>query len=177
MPDSAPEDPTPRAADSSKKRTFARRLLSTLILWASFGTAFYLAWQWLFVSLLAVIALAALLEYFHLFQEDRHRRFRSQTVLVATLYLGILAARAAGLCPDWLASFDGGALAALVILIVASGCAGRWRVFGRSRKSRSPFSASFISSSSSRSPEKPSSSILKTPPARPAPLISMCSTC
>jgi len=112
MPDSSP------AAPPSKVRTFLNRSLSTVVLVALVGLAFWFSKPWILVGLFGILSMGALVEYFRLFPDPGFRRFRFQAFLVAGCYMSLLLSPLWGFEADWLGQLDGIALAVLMILIV-----------------------------------------------------------
>ena len=65
---------TPTTAPS-KRRVFASRLFSTLLLWSLLAVAF-LEWQntWLIIAITGFFGVAGAVEYFRLLRNDPHAR-------------------------------------------------------------------------------------------------------
>ncbi len=102
-------------------RTFLSRLLSTVVLWAVVVGAFVLGSHAVFFALISLVVVLGLLEYFQLLKRATgSRRFTVQTVLVSVAYLAYLYQYRDGASPAVLGAMDGLALAALVILLVAT---------------------------------------------------------
>lgn len=115
--------PTPRevglpATTSAKRRAFKSRLISTVILVAILGAAFWFAQDWLYYVLFGIIAMGALIEYFRLFPIRGFRRFRWQTYGVSLAYIVFLFAPQWGFEAGWLTELDGLAVSLLVTLVV-----------------------------------------------------------
>lgn len=108
----------PPAAISPKARTFLQRSLSTVVLVALLGLAFWLTQPWILIGLFLLLSLGALVEYFHLFPEPGFRRFRTHALFVAVAYLALLFSPMWGETPPWYGELDGLAVAALLLLMV-----------------------------------------------------------
>ena len=117
-----PEDPPPTDKPKpGKAQVFVRRLGSTLALWGVVGFAFWKAWPALFFVMLSALALAALVEYFRLFQhEPGRRRFRWHVYVVGFAYTALLFAPLFGVEAEWLGGAEGVAIGVLLIAIVFS---------------------------------------------------------
>ncbi|HUF63321.1 MAG TPA: CDP-archaeol synthase [Verrucomicrobiales bacterium] len=85
--------PDPRVAgmnkggSPSRKKTFFLRLTSTLVLWALVVGGLVLNWSWLAFTLIALVAVLALLECLRLFGVERHPALHHWTVGIGVLYL------------------------------------------------------------------------------------------
>jgi phosphatidate cytidylyltransferase len=102
----------------SKGQVFARRLGSTVVLWGLVAATFILASPWMFFTMVVVITLLGLIEYFSLFHDSGRRRFRWFAYGVGLAYVAALFAPLLGFEVDWLQELDGGAVAILAILVV-----------------------------------------------------------
>ncbi|MDX1680439.1 MAG: CDP-archaeol synthase [Akkermansiaceae bacterium] len=60
-----------QAKSPSKAQTFARRLGSTLFLWAVVAGVFLSAWTWAFLGLLSILMIVATLEYFQMLKKAK----------------------------------------------------------------------------------------------------------
>lgn len=118
MPDSALSSDAPKPG---KAQVFVRRLGSTVALWGIVGFAFWKAWPALFFVMMAALMLAALVEYFRLFQEESgRRRFRWHVYLVGLIYTTIVFAPMFGVEGGWLGGAEVVSVAVLFLVIVFS---------------------------------------------------------
>lgn len=114
------DQPASANAAPSRRRVFALRLGSTIVLWALLSLAIIFQSPWIFFVMITGIVAAGLVEYFGLFQDAGRRRFRWQTYAVGLVYTVALFAPQFGFAPPWLRELDAAAIALLVILIILS---------------------------------------------------------
>ena len=118
MPENDAPAPNPDRQTGSRLQTFARRLLSTVLVWGIIVAAFVVASPWLFFALLVLLGLVGLAEYFQLFPERGFRRFQWLALVIGFLYFFAVFSPALDLECPWLTEPDGVAIAALLILVV-----------------------------------------------------------
>jgi phosphatidate cytidylyltransferase len=84
---SQPTVPTP----PSRRRVFASRLFSTLLLWSLLTVAF-LQWQntWLIIAITGFFGVAGAVEYYRLLRNDPHARsFNALGFVICIVYWGL----------------------------------------------------------------------------------------
>lgn len=114
--------PSPTCAEKkyTKKQTFFRRLLSTLILWTCVAAAFYFNHPLLWFGLILLVVIGALVEFFQLFPGHGFERFRWHCYLLGGIYIAALFSGSLPFMPRLVAGadLDGFVVAALIISIV-----------------------------------------------------------
>ncbi|MEN9974396.1 MAG: hypothetical protein RLZZ282_402, partial [Verrucomicrobiota bacterium] len=75
---------------SSKAVVFARRSVSTLVLWALISAIFISRWSWAYLGLVGVLTLIASVEYFRMLRAAGVTCFPRLGMLLAVGYCGVL---------------------------------------------------------------------------------------